>query len=336
MEINNLVIGGGGYTGSILVKKLLQLNQKVTVIDNFLYDKNVFKVLKKNTKLTIIESCIFEFNGLNKIINDFDFIYPLNGLVGDPLCKIDTKNTLKQNVESLNHVLDHLKSKTTKIIYPSSCSVYGLVSESADENTILNPQSLYAETKIECENILSNFNKKNVIALRLPTIYGSSLRNRFDLVVNKMTADLVLNGLIQVFNPSSNRPLLSVSDLANIYIHAQTVKNKHRVYNIGSKKNNYSLEQIAREVVKSLTGIIKNPNIQYHDESNDKRSYLIKLERFSADFNFKNFISLGYEIKKLHRLIIGSPSNNWLKSKKYNNVAYNFENKIVNFKELYS
>lgn len=326
MIVNNLVIGGGGYTGSILVKKLLQLNQKVTVIDNFLYDKNVFKSLKKNKKLKIIESCIFEFSGIKKIINDFDFIFPLNGLVGDPICRIDTKNTLKQNVESLNFILDHFKSKTAKIIYPSSCSVYGLVSASADESTILNPQSQYAETKIECENILSNFNKKNVIILRLPTIYGSSLRNRFDLVVNKMTADLVLSGLIQVFNPSSKRPLLSVSDLANIYIHAQSIKNKHRVYNIGSDKNNYSLEIIAREVVKSLTGIVKNPNIQYHDESNDKRSYLIKLDRFNAEFNFKNFVSLGYEVKKLYRLIEGSPSNDWLTSKKYNNIAYNFDN----------
>jgi len=46
--INNLVVGGAGYTGSVLVKELLLLNQKVTVIDKFLYDKNSLNTLKKN------------------------------------------------------------------------------------------------------------------------------------------------------------------------------------------------------------------------------------------------------------------------------------------------
>ena len=45
--INNLVIGGAGYTGSVLVRELLKLNQKVTVIDKFLYDKNSLNTLKK-------------------------------------------------------------------------------------------------------------------------------------------------------------------------------------------------------------------------------------------------------------------------------------------------
>tara|TARA_B100001939_G_scaffold342482_1_gene353689 strand:- start:481 stop:1452 length:972 start_codon:yes stop_codon:yes gene_type:complete len=320
--INNLVLGGGGYTGSILVKKLLQLNQKVTVVDNFLYDKEVFENYKLNPNLTIVNSCIFEFSKLKKIINDFNYIFPLNGLVGDPLCQLDTKNTLKQNVDSLQLILDNFNSNTAKIIYPSSCSVYGLVSDPADEGSLLNPQSLYAETKIECENLLEKLDNKSAIILRLPTIFGLSLRNRFDLVVNKMTADLILTGTIKVYNPNSKRPLLSVGDLANIYIYSQNINNKHKIYNIGSDRNNFSLEMIAREVVKSLSGKIKETNIQYHDESDDKRSYLITLERFKNDFSYTNFTSLNYEIRKLYRLIDYNRSNDWFESKRYNNTIY--------------
>ena len=36
-----LVVGGGGFIGSVLTKKLLKLNYKVKVIDNFFYIRNL-------------------------------------------------------------------------------------------------------------------------------------------------------------------------------------------------------------------------------------------------------------------------------------------------------
>jgi len=316
--INNLVVGGAGYTGSVLVKELLLLNQKVTVIDKFLYDKNSLNTLKKNKNLTIINSDIFQYKKIKKTVKNYDYIYFLNGLVGDPVCRINKQLTYKENVESIIFFLENFDLKESKLIYPSSCSVYGLLEKPVDENSILNPQSLYAETKIQCENILKKLNKKNCIILRLPTIYGFSLRNRFDLVVNKMTADCVINKLIKVYNPSSMRPLLSVNDLALIYINCQTVKNKYRTYNIGSDQNNLSLEQIARNIAKILVKKITS-KIEFHDEIDDHRSYSIKLGRYNKEFNHNNFQSLHREVLQLFNFIKSKKSNSFFSSKKYNN-----------------
>ena len=67
----------------------------------------------------------------------------------------------------------------------------------------LNPLSLYAKCKIECEKTISSFKSKDFcpVILRLATVYGDSPRKRFDLVVNRFTVmaiqKLRLNSLVQ-------------------------------------------------------------------------------------------------------------------------------------------
>jgi nucleoside-diphosphate-sugar epimerase len=319
MKINNLIIGGAGYTGSLLVKKLLEMNQLVTVIDNFIYNKDSLETLKNNENLKIINADILNYTNLKNIINDFHFIYPLSGLVGDPVCKLDKNKTLINNIDSLKRVLEHIKFKKNKVIYPSSCSVYGLVEKPVSETGLLNPQSLYAETKIECENILKNLDKKNIIILRLPTIYGTSLRPRFDLVVNKMTLDLIKTNKVSVFNSQSMRPLLSTEDLANIYRICQTISNKNKTYNIGSDNNNLSMEQIARRIVKCLNDKVKKTSIEFHDEVDDPRSYSIILKRFNRDFSYKSFYSVESQVLKMFEFINKNKIGRFYTSKKYNN-----------------
>ena len=300
----SLVIGGAGYTGSVLVERLLLSNQHVTVLDNFSHGANSLKKFSKFKGLKIYNDDLFNLNKLDIDLKEYKYIYPLSGLVGDPACKINKKRTLRENIDSLKYILNQDLKENFKIIYPSSCSVYGLINDIANENHKLNPQSLYAETKIICESMLKNFSKKNVIILRLPTIFGVSYRMRFDLVVNKMTLDLIKKNKITVFNPYSKRPLLSTYDLANILTKSQKVKNKFYSYNIGSSSNNFSLEKIAREIIVTLHNKVKGPKlIEYHDEINDKRSYSINLDRFKKEFKINDFIDFGYEITKIHKYV---------------------------------
>jgi len=300
----SLVIGGAGYVGSVLVERLLLNNRDVTVVDNFSHGVNSLKKFSKAKRLKVYNENIFNLNKLDVDLKKYKYIYPLSGLVGDPSCKMDKRRTLRENVDSLRYLLDKDLNQDSKIIYPSSCSVYGLINETANEKHELNPQSLYAETKIICESMLKNLPKKNVIILRLPTIFGVSNRMRFDLVVNKMTFDLIKKNKITVFNPYSERPLLSTFDLANILLKSQRIKNKFYSYNIGSANNNYSLEKIAREIVLTLHNQIKGSKmIEYHDEIDDKRSYSINLDRFEKEFKVNNFVDFGYEVLKIFRYI---------------------------------
>ena len=84
----------------------------------------------------------------------------------------------------------------------SSCSVYGATTgkKELNENSKLNPVSLYAETKLKTEKeILKSVNKDfSPTILRLGTVLVSRL-DKIDLVVNIFVLMAYLNKPINVF-----------------------------------------------------------------------------------------------------------------------------------------
>ena len=57
-----LITGGAGYIGSYLVKELLKLNFKVTIIDNLMFNQNISVENKFNNKLEFIRGDVRDFN----------------------------------------------------------------------------------------------------------------------------------------------------------------------------------------------------------------------------------------------------------------------------------
>ena len=82
------LIGGGGYVGSALVPKLIDLGHQVTVYDLFIYGK---EVLEKNSNLTLIEGDIRDVNLLSKSLKDHDSIIHLACISNDPSFELNPK-----------------------------------------------------------------------------------------------------------------------------------------------------------------------------------------------------------------------------------------------------
>ena len=109
----------------------------------------------------------------------------------------DTQNKLSINIK-YGSTLFPLRN--FKFIYTSSCSVYGLDKQNKllTEKSDLNPISHYARMKIMSEKALLS-NKNDIFKptiFRLGTVFGPSLRNRFDLVVNTMAKNAAMIKLI--------------------------------------------------------------------------------------------------------------------------------------------
>ena len=120
---------------------------------------------------------------IKKIIKKQDIIFPLAALVGAPLCEKFKKNTIETNINSLKLMIKNLK-KEQKIIYPTTNSGYGVGAKNkfCDENSPLNPISLYGTTKADAEKIVLKYG--NSVCFRLATVFGYSYRMRTDLLVN--------------------------------------------------------------------------------------------------------------------------------------------------------
>lgn len=94
-----------------------------------------------------------------------------------------------------------------------------LLNQGYTEDSQLNPLSLYATTKIKCEEALLNSRDKNFspTILRMATLYGYSPLMRFDLVANLFVAKAFFEKKITIFNGQQWRPWISVDDAADIY-----------------------------------------------------------------------------------------------------------------------
>ena len=82
-----------------------------------------------------------------------------------------------------------------RLVFASTCSNYGRMADPTvpiSEDGALHPVSLYAEQKVEIEQLLLNGSTGSLrpTCLRFATVYGVAPRMRFDLTVNEFTRDL--------------------------------------------------------------------------------------------------------------------------------------------------
>ncbi len=298
-----LILGGAGYIGGYLTDLLAQNGYEVAVYDNLLYETRFLKNIK------FIYGDVRDYDKLSSIINDFDIVIALAGIVGDEACAISPAATKAVNMDSIKWLADNFKGK---IIFASSCSVYGINNSLIDESASPNPLSLYAETKVASEKtILGSPNGENHLVFRFGTLFGigdEHARLRFDLVVNALTMKAALGEPLMIFGGGQWRPLIHVKDVAEAIMHS-IQQNICGLYNLSYK--NYMMKDIAQEIKETLAD--KPIKLEYTNiKFEDLRNYRVSSEKFKAHgwlpkYELRHGISEIY--KKINEGRIKEPSD---------------------------
>ena len=154
---------------------------------------------------------------VKNIVKDKDIVIPLAALVGAPLCEKNKKLAIETNLNSISYLVSCLK-KRQKIIYPTTNSGYGVGKKNkyCDENSELNPISLYGRTKVEAEKII--LKHKNSVCFRLATVFGTSFRMRTDLLVNNLTLIAMKERKLTMFEPKFRRNYVHIADVISAFI----------------------------------------------------------------------------------------------------------------------
>ena len=285
-----LVVGGAGYVGGGIVDQLSQTHE-VTVYDSLVYETSY----RKNVNFILGD--IREYDKLNKILNDFDVVIWLAALVGDGACAINPELTYEINSESIKNLV---KNFDKRIVFLSTCSVYGAQDGVLTEESETNPLSEYASSKLLGEEYLKD---SNSIIFRLGTLFGISdqfSRVRLDLVVNILTAKALMEKKISVFGGDQWRPLLHVKDVANAI--DQTVDTSlNGIYNLHYK--NYKIIDIA-EKIKEKIGDVEIDITPMSFE--DARNYQVSSEKLEGESKFKAEIGLEQGIDEIYELILNN------------------------------
>jgi len=300
-----LIIGGGGYIGSVLSTILAKNKYNIRIYDKFIYTSDHLKYLKKFNNIEIIRGDTRHIDDLFSAFKNIDIVIHLAEFVGDPLCGKNPEKTFEINYLATNLIANLCKTFCIKkYIYISSCSVYGQNKNNnlLDEESELNPQSIYAQLKLNCEEaIFKNIDEDfNFTILRLGTVFGLSLRPRFDLVVNLFCYQAFINNKILIINGNQWRPFVHIVDVAHAIKKVMEEKKsitKQKIYNVVGY--NITIENLGK-VFKKINNKIKL--IQKSDDT-DLRDYKVSAKKIYADIRFKPKYSLNKGIKELMNFI---------------------------------
>ena len=308
MKERILVIGGAGYLGAVLVERLIQEGYQIRILDNLIYGDKALQNHFKNENVEIVNGDIRHLEVITSSIKDIGSVIHLAAVVGDPASKIRPEQTIETNYLASQVIASASKLEGIKrFIYASTCSVYGVGSEILDENSPLNPVSLYARTKISSEEsimAIADHSFKPTI-MRMSTLYGYSPRMRFDLVVNTMTMTAFTDGEIIVFGGNQWRPLLNLSDAAEAYrrvLEADISIAGGKIYNVGSEEQNYKITDVARHVangIKELTG--SDIPVKIQKDNVDARDYRVSFKKIQNELGFKVKSTISEAAKEIWR-----------------------------------
>jgi nucleoside-diphosphate-sugar epimerase len=288
-----LIIGSGGYIGSMLVFFLKKKYQLTLFSSKF----------KKNN--------LNKQNNLKKAILNNDFIIFLSNINS---LKENEKYPLKNHKVSilpLKKICDiaNKYKKKTKIIFFSSSSVYGIQSGKINEQSKTSPTCNYDRQKILCEKILKKNKSENLkyTILRLGNIYGPSIKksqSRDRGVIGQIIKSAIINNKIYIYGSGNYyRNYLYINDL-NKLIYLIIKKNLFAdvIYNVGSNRF-ITIKKIFFLISKIVSKKI-NKKIYIHYRNWPKNSFKIEKRNFKLscyklqkDLNWKSFTPIIKGIK---------------------------------------
>lgn len=294
-------ITGGGYIGSLLAEDLLKMGEKVRCIDNFHKGDcdHLFSLVKDYPNFEFQHGDINHVEDVVKFVKGVDRIFNTAAIVGTPAC---SKYQILAKETHLNGLKNVLAAKDGEccFIQFSTDSCYGIAPSFCTEETPLNPQSLYGETKALAEQIVKRY--PNHLIVRLSTACGISNVMRLNLLVNDLVYEAVTKGKIGVFEPNAGRSFINVKDISKACIFFMDLlyrkENKHTIYNIGQDSMNYTKGELT-QLISKITGCEVN-NIEGKDP--DCRDYKISHQR-QYEAGFKPKITMEETIETLIKAV---------------------------------
>ena len=138
MQTKVLVVGGAGYVGGGTTEALLARQIPFTVFDNLTYENHYLK------PVDFINGDVRDHDKLKALLPKYSHVIWLAALVGDGACAINPSLTKVINQDSTEWLSQNYDGR---ILYTSTCSVYGASNEPVTEESPTAPLSRQASCR---------------------------------------------------------------------------------------------------------------------------------------------------------------------------------------------
>ena len=285
-----LITGNLGYIGPLVVERLRSSYPDATLVgfDMGYFAHTITTVSQSPETLLDVQHYGDVRRFPDELLQDIDAVVYLAAISNDPMGKEFEDITLDVNCKCAIRLAQSAKEQGVKsFVFTSSCSVYGFAESGLrTENSVLNPLTAYAKSKINAEHGLEPIANDDfcITSLRFATACGFSSRLRLDLVLNDFVASAITTGKIEILSDGAPwRPLIHVKDMALAIEWAVTrpIKNGNSFLplNAGSNEWNYQVKELAEAVQHVIPNIDMSIN---PDAAPDKRSYQVDFSLFRS------------------------------------------------------
>jgi len=240
-------------------------------------------------------------------------IVHLAAIVGFPACQaVGPQVARRYNVEATKMVFEQAADLGVgRCVFASTYSNYGMSKDGkpVTEESSLNPQSLYAETKIAAEEYL--LKQKDAptapLSFRFATLYGISPRTRFDLIVNQFVLDAFTKRELIIYQRGYSRSFVHVFDTVRgiiLGLEAPEEKIRGQVFNLGTPDGNYTKDEIVGLVLKRMPETV----VEYKDLTfgGDMRDITVSFQKIRRELGFETTLNVDDGVREvLHVLKSG-------------------------------
>ena len=305
-----LITGGAGYIGSLLTSELLRANYRVTVLDDLLFGGESLLGFLHHPDFHFVKTNVTDPRAIRDNVRGEwpvpQAIVHLAAIVGFPACQaVGRQVAWRYNVEATKMVFEQAADLGVgRCVFASTYSNYGLSKDGkpVTEESPLNPQSLYAETKIAAEEYL--LSQKDTptapLSFRFATLYGISPRTRFDLIVNQFVLEAFSKRELIIYQRGYSRSFVHVRDTVRgiiMGLEAPEETIRGQVFNLGTPEGNYTKDEIVGLVLKRMPETV----VQYKDLTfgGDMRDITVSFEKIRRVLGFDTTLTVDDGIREI-------------------------------------
>ena len=278
-----LVTGAGGFIGSHLTEKLVELGAKTTAFVHYRGDGSWgwMDSSARKKDIHVISGDVQDQSFVDQAVKNADIVFHLAALIGIPYSYIAPDSYVKTNVQGTLNVLQSARRwDIEKVIHTSTSEAYGTARfVPITEEHPLQAQSPYSATKIAGDKIAESF----FLSFNLPVVtvrpfntFGP--RQSARAVIPTIIAQCLSGQKLKLGNLHPTRDLNFVSNTVEGFIRAaEAPKAVGEVINLGTGR------EIRIGDLAKLIGKLMGRPVQFEADKQRLRPAKSEVERLLAD-----------------------------------------------------